>query len=68
MPDATAAVHPLPIASARELLPWALLAGLLLVGQLYLAGVEQGATSLFGGQLAHEYVHDARHVLGLPCD
>lgn len=35
---------------------------------LYFVGVEQGAVSLFGGDShVHEFLHDARHLLGFPC-
>ncbi|MBZ4561198.1 CbtB-domain containing protein [Mycobacterium avium subsp. hominissuis] len=35
---------------------------------LYLVGVEQGAVSLFGSDShVHEFMHDARHLLGFPC-
>jgi hypothetical protein len=35
---------------------------------LYFVGVDQGATSLFGSDThVHEFVHDARHLLGFPC-
>ena len=53
--------------SVRELIPWALFAGFLLLLLMYIVGVEQGATSLVGGHYVHEWVHDARHLLGLPC-
>jgi cobalt transporter subunit CbtB len=43
----------------RQILPWAVFAGVLLVLGVYFVGVEQG--------LAHEFVHDARHLLGFPC-
>ena len=34
----------------------------------YFIGVDQGATSVFGSNMAiHEFVHDARHFLGFPC-
>lgn len=35
----------------------------------YFVGAEQGATSIFGssGGDIHEWVHDARHLLGFPC-
>jgi Probable cobalt transporter subunit (CbtB) len=34
----------------------------------YLAGVDQGMTSLFGhNMMIHEFVHDSRHFLGFPC-
>ncbi|HEY2812404.1 MAG TPA: CbtB domain-containing protein [Acidimicrobiales bacterium] len=51
----------------RELMPWAIFAGVLLVFFVYLVGVEQGATSLVGGTYVHEFMHDARHLLGFPC-
>ena len=35
---------------------------------LYLVGFDQGATSVFGANTdIHEFVHDARHLLGFPC-
>jgi hypothetical protein len=35
---------------------------------LYFIGVDQGATSVFGGDThIHEFIHDARHLLGFPC-
>ena len=35
---------------------------------LYFIGVDQGAGSLFGSDShVHEFVHDARHLLGFPC-
>ncbi|GAA2050935.1 CbtB-domain containing protein [Catenulispora yoronensis] len=34
----------------------------------YFIGVDQGAFSVFGGDMhLHEFVHDARHLLGFPC-
>ncbi|ASG25036.1 MULTISPECIES: CbtB domain-containing protein [Nitrospirillum] len=57
----------LPVISAAELLPWAVFGGLLLVLMVYFVGAEQGATSLIQGREVHEFVHDARHLLGFPC-
>ena len=35
---------------------------------LYFIGLDQGATSVFGSNTAvHEFMHDARHLLGFPC-
>lgn len=35
---------------------------------IYFIGVDQGAVSLFGNDShVHEFVHDARHLLGFPC-
>ena len=63
--DATAAA-PVAIPLA-DLLPWAIFAGLLAVIAIYFVGVEEGAMSLFSGMYVHEFVHDARHLLGFPC-
>jgi hypothetical protein len=35
---------------------------------LYFVGVDQGAVSVFGSDShGHEFMHDARHLLGFPC-
>jgi hypothetical protein len=35
---------------------------------IYFIGIDQGAVSLFGSDThVHEFVHDARHLLGFPC-
>lgn len=51
-----------------QTLPWimtALFVGLLIY---YFVGIDEGATSVFGNSMVvHEFVHDARHVLGFPC-
>ncbi|MBA2513699.1 MAG: CbtB-domain containing protein [Solirubrobacterales bacterium] len=65
--EGRAAASPLPVASTRELLPYALFAGLMLMLLVYVVGAEQGATSVVGGHVVHEFVHDARHLLGFPC-
>lgn len=56
-----------PIASPKELLPYALFAGIVLMMLVYFVGAEEGALSLIGGSSVHEFVHDARHLLGFPC-
>ena len=34
----------------------------------YFIGYDQGAVSVFGSDThIHEFVHDARHLLGFPC-
>jgi hypothetical protein len=58
---------PVPLASPRELLPYALFAGIILMILIYFVGAEEGATSIVGGHSVHEFVHDARHLLGFPC-
>jgi hypothetical protein len=57
-------ITPIP---AREWLPWAAFAGVLMLLFVYFVGVEQGALSLFGGVTIHEWMHDGRHLLGFPC-
>lgn len=57
----------LPTLSLRESWPWVLFAVLIALLAVYFVGAEQGATSVFGGNAVHEWVHDARHLLGFPC-
>jgi hypothetical protein len=66
---ATTVAPPLrPVAiPVRELLPWAVFGGLILLLAIYFVGAEQGATSIFPGMYVHEFVHDGRHLLGFPC-
>ena len=56
-----------PAIPVGEVLPWAILGGLLMLIALYFVGAEQGATALFSGTGVHEFVHDGRHLLGFPC-
>jgi Probable cobalt transporter subunit (CbtB) len=59
---------PLQVAiPVKKVLPWALLGGLTMILAFYFVGAEQGATHLIGGMGIHEFVHDARHLLGFPC-
>jgi hypothetical protein len=51
----------------REILPYAIFAGVLFLLILYFVGAEQGALSVFSGNYVHELVHDGRHLLGFPC-
>ena len=57
------AAAPIPV---RELLPWAIF-GLVFLFALYMVGAEEGAASLVKGTSVHEFLHDARHLLGFPC-
>ena len=65
-PTATTPALPakLPIGA---IVPWAVFFGILMLVLLYFVGAEQGATSLIGGHYVHEFVHDARHLIGVPC-
>jgi hypothetical protein len=58
---------PVPVASPGELLPYAVFAGVILLLLLYFVGAEEGAASIVSGTSVHEFVHDARHLLGFPC-
>jgi hypothetical protein len=51
----------------RQWLPYIIFASVLMLYLLYVVGLEQGATSLIGGHMLHEWMHDARHLLGFPC-
>ena len=59
---------PLQIAiPVAKIVPWAIF-GMVIMGlAYYFVGAEQGATSIFNGMGVHEFVHDARHLLGFPC-
>jgi hypothetical protein len=47
---------------------WLSLTAFLALLVLYFVGLDQGATSVFGNNTyVHEFVHDARHLLGFPC-
>jgi hypothetical protein len=55
----------LPISKAAV---WLVGATILALAVYYFVGVDQGATSVFGSDMhVHEFVHDARHLLGFPC-
>jgi hypothetical protein len=51
----------------RDALPWVIFVGLILLLAIYFVGAEEGATSMVKGMYVHEFVHDARHLLGFPC-
>jgi hypothetical protein len=54
----------IPIA---KIIPWAVFSVVMMGVAIYFVGAEQGATSVFSGMGIHEFVHDARHLLGFPC-
>jgi hypothetical protein len=56
-----------PVIPVAQILPWAILIGLMAILAIYFVGAEQGATSVFRGMYIHEFVHDGRHLLGFPC-
>lgn len=64
---ATRAEH-LPIAIPSAGTGWMIGTLILSFAIYYFVGVDQGAWSLFGNDMhVHEFVHDARHLLGFPC-
>ena len=54
----------IPIA---KIVPWAIFGFFVMGLAYYFVGAEQGATSVFNGMGVHEFLHDARHLLGFPC-
>jgi len=56
-----------PLIPLRDLLPYALFITIMATLLLYFVGAEEGATSVVPGMTLHEWVHDARHLLGFPC-
>ena len=54
--------------SAASAALWLAATAFLALLALYFVGVDQGAVSIFGTDShVHEFVHDARHLLGFPC-
>ena len=54
--------------SAASAVAWLSLTAFFALLVLYFVGMDQGATSVFGANtVIHEFVHDARHLLGYPC-
>jgi len=64
---AAPSVPAVPAVPLRELIPWVVFAGVILLMLLYFVGSEQGASSIFSGRFIHEFMHDGRHLLGFPC-
>lgn len=55
--------------SATKAALWLSSTAFLALVLLYFVGIDQGATSILGADntYVHEFVHDARHLLGFPC-
>ena len=67
-PEARKTPRPRVDLSATKAAVWLSLTAFLALVVLYFVGVDQGATSVFGSNMyVHEFVHDARHLLGFPC-
>ncbi len=54
--------------SGTKAAAWLSMTAFLALVLLYFVGMDQGATSVFGNTTyIHEFLHDARHLLGFPC-
>jgi hypothetical protein len=66
--DARRSAAPALDLSATRAAAWLSATAFLALLVLYFVGMDQGATSIFGSDThVHEFVHDARHLLGFPC-
>jgi hypothetical protein len=66
-PEARKAAPTLDL-SATKAAVWLSATAFLALIVLYFVGMDQGATSIFGSDThVHEFIHDARHLLGFPC-
>jgi Probable cobalt transporter subunit (CbtB) len=66
--EARKSVAPAVDLSLAKAALWLTLTAFLALVVLYFVGLDQGATSVFGDNMyVHEFVHDARHLLGFPC-
>jgi len=67
-PEARKTAAPAIDLSVAKAALWLSVTAFLAVLVLYFVGLDQGATSVFGSNtVIHEFVHDARHLLGFPC-
>jgi Probable cobalt transporter subunit (CbtB) len=67
-PEARKIAVPAVDVSAAKAAVWLTLTVFLALVLLYFVGMDQGATSVFGNNTyVHEFMHDARHLLGFPC-
>lgn len=67
-PEARKSVAPALDLSATKAVMWLTFTAFFALLVLYFVGMDQGATSVFGSNTAiHEFLHDARHLLGFPC-
>ena len=67
-PEAHKSAAPALDFSATKAALWLSLTAFLALLVVYFVGMDQGATSVFGNNTyMHEFVHDARHLLGFPC-
>ena len=66
-PEARKGVRPVDLSAAKAVV-WLTTTAFVALLALYFVGLDQGATSVFGDDMhVHEFLHDARHLLGFPC-
>ncbi|ANE82505.1 hypothetical protein A7U43_27475 [Mycobacterium adipatum] len=64
----TAAAVALPDSTTASAALWLTTTTVLALIAYYFLGYDQGAVSVFGSDThVHEFLHDARHLLGFPC-
>lgn len=56
-----------PAVPLLQLSAWVVFFGLLASLAIFFVSANQGAVALPAGTAVHEWVHDARHLLGYPC-
>ncbi|WP_016890181.1 CbtB domain-containing protein [Mycobacteroides abscessus] len=67
MAHTTSVSRPVAVSISQAAL-WLSLTTLFGLLAYYFIGIDQGAVSIFGSDMhVHEFVHDARHLLGFPC-
>jgi hypothetical protein len=57
----------IPAVPLLQLGTWVVFYGLIAMLAIFFVSADQGALSLPAGNAVHEWVHDARHLLGYPC-
>ena len=63
----TAGLPVVPVVPLLKLGTWVVFFGLLAMLAIFFVSADQGALSILAGNAVHEWVHDARHLLGFPC-
>lgn len=66
-PAITVPTVEIPAVPLLQLGTWVVFFGLLAMLAIFFVSADQGAISLPAGNAVHEWVHDARHLLGYPC-
>lgn len=56
-----------PAISLRELWPWCLFGSVVLLTLLAVVGLAGSSFAVGPGDYIHEFLHDGRHILTVPC-